>query len=95
MIRDWQAMDVAPRDGTEVLGRDANGGTFLVAWAGAGTKLAPWAEPGTEQFVSEGEGGWHRRAGGAWSLYDGAGPQFEELTRWCAIPEEPELPAPD
>ncbi len=73
---EWQPIETAPTDGTEILAADHDNALSLVAWA---SDRFGYAE--SRDFVP----GWYRRAEGDWDLYDSFAPQMVEPVKWLMI----------
>lgn len=75
----WKPISEAPKDGTEILGRDEDGNKSLIAWC---------ADPSAASYESppRDEPGWYRRAEGDWDLFDSFALQLVEPVEWLEIP---------
>jgi hypothetical protein len=73
-----------PRDGTEILGREADGRVSLIAWC-----EKPHEVGYTIAFrKGTASPGWFRRAEGSWDLFDGFAMQEIEPVEWAPVPVE-------
>lgn len=81
-LRGWRDITTAPRDGTEILVRDADGNRSLAAWSNCTS-----AEGLCFTRINDGAG-WYRRAEGEWDLFDSYAAQTVEPVRWFKIPDD-------
>lgn len=86
-MKAWQPISEAPQDGSEIIGRDAGGGLYLVAWLTRDDARAVYPSYANPEDSPD---GWYQRAGGNWDMASVDGHyQLQEVTDlvlWTRIP---------
>ena len=78
-VSDWQLIEIAPHDGTEILVRDEEGHRAIVAFLGKGS-------PANDGWVKAEDDGWFRRADGEFDLYDAFALREVYPVEWMLLP---------
>jgi hypothetical protein len=73
-------IETAPKDGTEIIGWNAQGGASLIAWCSRPEEIGYGNE--------DKDPSWYRRAEEDWDLYDACWLDFAEPVTWASLPEE-------